>query len=362
MNYIAVLIVFLGLFGAREAFGASKAPPTPACKSIVVGHYLGEPLIIHADLVEVSRLGIQAVVSLFEVKISRTESQLIEHIVFFQGIVEASANKVQDALVEAEIRYGAPAKATAFCHFGRPGFLDLYPGFYQLDPNGQYAVLGITKSFDRPLGWSDEINVPNAHGGKPPKTKRETAKRERGHARSRVARDGLSPADGATPTPSSALTGVQPEKLSTSRLYPWMSEERVRTITDGLPAIAALKTQCSSDDRFMVFALGTVSKNDQRSKVEINIRELLGVTQHIARDQESIESDKLLSNLNSSDYWCPEKKNFCYKLLKNGAFGLKRSRGDKLTLEEKEVYSLNDGALSAFAYAFEDNCKFGVTR
>ena len=142
--------------------------------------------------------------------------------------------------------------------------------------------------------------------------------------------------------------------------YLWVSVERVRTILAGMPAAAVLRSECDGGKPFLVLAIGNVV-DDEVDGQSIRVSELLGVTRHFGASGSPEDAAVVHSSTSSADYWCPgeEQREFCYSSLDDGAFGLTVFRGDKYSVAPGELYSYNDGPLSAFAVAFSDKCDIG---
>ncbi len=165
--------------------------------------------------------------------------------------------------------------------------------------------------------------------------------------------------DVADESPFSSNEAVTDEIVDTVEVladYPWVNVEKVRTLSDGHLGIIVIESQCSNAEDFMVVAKGQIRASDLEEQPLLSVSEVLGVTRNYGGSGDPMDPISVHVSVTDSDYWCPDRREYCYKSLADGAFGLPLIIGKSIPPTNGKIYSLSDVPIEAFSVAMTDSC------
>ena len=156
-----------------------------------------------------------------------------------------------------------------------------------------------------------------------------------------------------TARPSKDMVTTPPPTEPESADYPWVRVEQTRAALPNLPGLISLRSECSSNEDFAILATGQVAEEPSG---ELYVTNLIGVTRNFGASVDPTSRTSVESSVYFGDYWCPQKKEFCYKYLADGAFGVPAGVGQTIAPDDGRIYALSEGLVSAFALLMTDNC------
>lgn len=142
--------------------------------------------------------------------------------------------------------------------------------------------------------------------------------------------------------------------------YPWARDFDLSQFSSGEDVLVVEKAQCAPDSNFLVASLSKVAElptaDAEPGKILVARQKMLGVTNHYGVSGEPLRRSIVERSIDPSHYWCIPKREFCYRNIEFGQFGVKLQAGEAGMVDTSKVYNLRLGLVSAFQKAFVEHC------
>ena len=141
------------------------------------------------------------------------------------------------------------------------------------------------------------------------------------------------------------------------QLYSWVDHFRLKEFVEAERILVVEKSECGEEENFFVASTGhLLGEPDGGGSMTVIRTEMYAVNNYPGVSGEPATRHVVENSVDPTHYWCIPKREFCFKRVEFGKFGVTVRKGRSDTVSLDRVYNLRLGIVSALQQAVIDFC------
>ena len=142
-------------------------------------------------------------------------------------------------------------------------------------------------------------------------------------------------------------------------LYPWVSNFQLKVVNIAEPILVLEKSDCTNQGNFFIVSTGKLldAQHDElREKLSIVRSQIYAANHYYGESGDPNTRHVVENSVDPTHYWCVPKKEFCYREIEFGKFGVNVSKNQAEKVDASRVYNLRLGIVSALQLIATERC------